>query len=113
MTQEEKLNAIRNRAGEYGETMDPLHLSLMMVMGYMNALQELNLITTPFELPEKGKIFLSICEEFDWLPSDQEIDMFLKELVPGDIHTEIYGLICLYRDKREELLKKVNTQKKG
>ena len=73
MTTEEKYKAITEKLKNKNIDFDPIHISSMVVIGYLNDLAKLGLIETEYKITEMGENVRAICEEFDWKPSDEEI----------------------------------------
>lgn len=109
MTNEEKLEAIRDRLPKemVDENFSPEFLSIMTIYNYLDRFHKEGLIISPSMVTPKGKIFASICEEFDWQPSNQIIAMFVNEQIDESEREAIADMLINFRDDREKFLKLV------
>jgi HD superfamily phosphodiesterase len=108
MTTKEKIKAIIERVPMLDNTDTSHQISVMVILGYLNTLSELGLIiNTSHDVTPVGKSVIAICEEFDWKPSDADIEMFINSLVKEDDRPAIGHFLRQYRDNRDELLEKI------
>jgi hypothetical protein len=103
MNKQEKLTAILERLKEKGASIDDGHISAMVIAGYLNDLGKLGLIESAFDLTDSGRMIRSVCEEFDWKPSDDEIKAFVMEMVEPKEQAPFMFMIRKWRDDREGL----------
>lgn len=111
MTDKQKFKAIVERLKADGWCDDPDYISIMMIIHYLDQLQEHGLVTCAFNMTEAGKRVASICEEFDWKPSDKDIAKFVNEMVENDSKDGFFYMIKRFRDDREKLLEEVKKFK--
>lgn len=106
MTREEQFKAIIERLGPSAANFQPFHLSVLVLIDYMDVLFQHGLLTTkPIDIEAPGKNALAVCYEMDWKPSDGEMASFCKELVePFQANAVLMSLIAL-RDDKENFLK--------
>lgn len=104
MTREEKFTAIIERLKEKGVDFDPSHISVMVIIGYMDDLAKKGLVESAFEFSDAGRRVRAICEEFDWKPDDNEIRSFVMEMVEQPERVPFAYMIRRYRDDRENFL---------
>lgn len=109
MTNKEKYKAILERIKETEKDFLPEAVSVMMIIGYLDKLQQMKLIESAFDVQEKGKSVMAICEEFDWKPSDKEVLDFVREFIPAPDQLAFAFLIKRYRDDREALIEEWKT----
>jgi hypothetical protein len=110
MTTQEKLKAIIARVPLDHDYTDE-HISMMVITSYVNDLANLGLIMAAYEVTPLGKSVVAVCEEFDWQPTDEHIDMFVNELVAPEDRRAFRHFIREYRDNREVLIKKIKKFK--
>ena len=104
MTKEEKLEAILERLKASGTDIDGGHISLMVIIGYLDDLTKKGLIESSWNMMPIGNSVRAICEEFDWKPDDDEIKAFVMEMVGPREQAAFMFMIKKYRDDREGLL---------
>lgn len=112
MTKEEKYKAIMERAPAIPKNYEPIHLSFMVITGYLDELVKEGLVVSAHSVTSKGKDAVCICEEFDWKPTDEEIDLYISEFVPIDSQAELSFFIKKYRDDKVKLIEKFKKFKK-
>lgn len=108
MTDEEKFKAIVARASLGGWADDPMIISVMVIVYYLDQLKTLGIIDSVFKLTDTGKRVASICEEFDWKPSDDDITKFVNEMVDEEFRPSMERMIRRYRDDKNSLIEDVN-----
>lgn len=111
MTNDEKLNAIVERAKVNGWNIDPSYISVMVIVSYLDKLRSENLIDTTFTITPMGEGVSAICEEFDYKPSNEDIFSFVHEMVDNEDHKTFCYLLMRFRDEREELLEQIKKNK--
>jgi len=113
MTKEEKFQAITEELGPDASQFQPIHLSVLILFGYMNTLFENGIIPEkPVEIHESGLNALKVCQKHKWQPSDLEIVRFCKDMVEeGSISTILLALREL-RDNPDEYLEKAKKHVK-
>lgn len=107
MTDKQKFEGIVERLKAEGWCDDPMFISIMVIIGYMNELQKLGLMDCPYALAESGRKIITTTEEFDWKPSDDDINRFASELVDGQDQSPIVFMLRRWRDNKEEFLDEV------
>lgn len=112
MTREQKFQAIIERLKEKGVDFDPTHISVMVIIGYLDDLAAKGLIESAFEFSDSGRSVRAICEEFDWKPDDNEIRSFVMEMVEQPDRVAFAYMIQRYRDDRENFLSEFEKFKK-
>lgn len=108
MTTSEKFNAIMERLKGLGEGFTPQHLSIIVINGYISVLTKKGVVTDgQYDVTQRGKDFIAICEEFEWEPSDQDIASYVKSMVTPSSQMAFATLLVRYRDDREVLFKDI------
>jgi hypothetical protein len=113
MTQEDKFKGILERLKEKGTDIDPKHVSAMVIIGYLDDLSKLGLIESAWNMQPSGLIVRSVCDEFEWTPSDEEIKEFVIEFVEAQERAPFAYMIKRYRDDREKFLAEFQEYKNG
>ena len=88
---------------------DPEYISTMVMLGYLDDLKSHGFITTAFEINPTGKTVQTVCEEFGWKPSNDEITKFAIEMVEPSECASFAYIITQYRDNRSALLRELKT----
>ena len=92
---------------EKGE-ITPMHLSIMMILCYLSDLDKMGVVKTPYPLTSVGENFRSVCEEFEWIPDNDEITQFVKEMIDDpELKAPFLHFITRYRDDKEGLQRDV------
>lgn len=105
MTKEEKFTEIINRLGEKAKDFKPIHLSIIVIMGYLTTLEENGFISGgEVKVTTSGNDALSLCNEFDWTPTDSEIASFCKDMVEVNEIETILMMLLKMRDDKKSLL---------
>lgn len=112
MTREEKFKGIIERLKEKDVDFDPIHVSAMVIIGYLDELQKLGLIESAFTINPSGKAVKDICEEFDWKPTDEEVKAFVIEMIDKQDRAAFTHIVRQYRDDREKFLAEFEEFKK-
>ena len=107
MTSEEKLSAIIGRVPVLDDTFTAEHISVMMITHYVSSLAKAGIVEGGYHMSPLGENVVAVCEEFDWKPTDEHLEMFLEEMVVEQTRPAFRHLIREYRDNREEFLAKV------
>ncbi len=114
MTEEEKLDAIYLRWPGEDKLKDPNYLSFTVITNYMNILMEHGIIHGEvFQISEKGKDFASVCNEFDWKPSDDMIASFVSQFIRKKDQIKIGRLLMTLRDDGDRFKKFLNILKQS
>ena len=111
MTDKKKFDAIVKRIRAEGWLDDPNYISVIVIVGYLDKLEEAGLVTNVFNLSPAGKKIISICEEFDWKPSDAEIQVFVNEMVESSSKSEFVFILKQFRDNYNGLTEKLKKYK--
>jgi len=113
MTNDEKFTAIVERLKAENWLDNEHMISVMIIISYLDKLQELGIVEYPFNLTPLGKNITAICEEFDWQPTDAQIQQFVSEMVDDDEEYQESFILTIreYRDNREKLLDKADRLK--
>jgi len=91
MTKKEKLKAINERLKDL--TLDNEHMVSVLLIGhYLDKMAKKGLVEAPYSFTDMGSRVASICEEFDWEVTDEEIQQFCEELVPPRTEKRFYLL---------------------
>jgi hypothetical protein len=112
MTQEDKFKGIIERLKEKGTDIDPKHVSAMVIIGYLDDLSKLGLIESAFTVNPSGHIVRSICDEFEWHPSDEEIKEFVISMVDEPERAPLAYMIHRYRDDLYKFIAELGDYKK-
>lgn len=109
MTREEKFNAINERLGQDLEFSEPIAISVCIITNYMIELEEEGIINgTEFveglqvSRSELGQKVHAICDEFDWIPEDEEIDMYCEQMVEKQHVDSLKEILKKFRDTKSE-----------
>ena len=100
----EKFDVIVERMKGEGYDFDPTHISVMVIIGYLNDIAKKGIIETAYNMTPLGRSAFAICEEFDWKPDDTDIIEFVKEIVGPKEQAAFVYLLKKYRDDREGLI---------
>jgi len=113
MTREEKFAAIVERVPILDGLTDS-ELAVFVIASYMDSLYKEGVISyVPVEITERGKMAVSLCEEFDFNPTDAELDFFITGLTcPADWDL-MKSILVQYRDDREAFLTKIRKFRDG
>lgn len=112
MTEQEKFKAIKERAPLLDDTITAQHVSFMLIVGYLNALYKEGMVTQgEYDVTPLGENIIAICEEFDWKPSDNDIETFIAGMIPLEDHSSFRYFLFQYRDNRMELMEKIKRFK--
>lgn len=107
MTKKQKFNAIVERIKAEGWCTDPLYISVMMIVNYLTELQKLGVVECAYETTPIGRNVSAICEEFEWAPSDEDINQFVTEMIEKEYRNLFTHVIKQYRDNKEEFIKSI------
>ena len=113
MTNEEKFHAIVERLKAEGWLENPQMISVMVIINYLDKLEEMGIISSAFNMSPKGKNISAVCEEFDWKPSDEDITRFCNEMVEGVDKAGFTFIVKRYRDDRDGLIEEIKKFKSG
>ena len=107
MTREEKFKAINERLVQSGlDELSEVDMSIRVVLGYTLEMRKGGFFSfDKIELDSKKKTELNILQEFEWQPSDLEIEMIMKMFF-FDAPKKYRYLFKHYRDNPEETLAK-------
>jgi hypothetical protein len=111
MTKEAKLTAILERLQSAGTDIDGAHISLMVIVGYLDDLTKAGVIESAWNMTPIGGAVRAVCEEFDWKPDDDDIKAFVMEMVAPKEQAPFMFMIKKYRDDREGLLEEFQKAK--
>ena len=112
MTREEKFQAILSRAKKYEEFITPDHISIVMITSYIDDLTKHGLIANRrFSLSGIGKDLTALCDEFDWQPTDTDINQFVEQMVDPQDQEKFSTYLFRYRDDRAGLLEDIKKKK--
>jgi hypothetical protein len=111
MNKEEKLSAILERLKSKGTDIDGNHISLMVIVGYLDDLTKEGIIESAWNMTPVGAAVRSVCDEFDWQPDDDDIKAFVMEMVDPKEQAPFMFMIKKYRDDREGLLEEFKQAK--
>lgn len=110
MTNEEKFKAIVERTRTEGWCNEPSFISIMMIADYLDRLNKCGVVECAFNVTEKGKQIVAICEEFEWKPSDEDILSFVTEMVDKEDQAAFAYLIKRYRDDKDKFIQEINDE---
>lgn len=111
MTTQEKLKAIIERVKILGEDYTSEYISVMVITSYLSDLSKRGLVMSGYTVTPFGENVVAVCEEFDWKPTDADIEMFVTEMVAAEDRSVIESFIRQYRDDRGSLLEKIKRFK--
>jgi len=116
MNTEEKVKAIRERVPTLGDEYTAEAISMMVIFGYLRILTDNGMVMPSHDLTPTGKAVVAVCEEFDWKPSNEDIELFVNDMVEEENRPAFRHFITQLRDNREGLLdslKKFNEKRKN
>jgi hypothetical protein len=98
MTRDEQFNGIVERLADPSTEFTPLHLSVMVIIGYLEKLQKLKIVESPFQINATGYHICDVCAEFAWIPTDSEIDDFVSHSMEPSVWNKFGELLRQYRN---------------
>ncbi len=107
MTEEEKFKGIVERVKGEDWCADRNYVSMMVIVSYLDQLQNEGLIECAFKMAPEGKRIADICEEFEWKPTDLDVRQFLDEMVEETERPAFGYMIKKFRDDREGLFEEI------
>ena len=115
MTNDEKFTAIVERLKAERWLVEENMISVMVIISYLDKLEKLKLVECAFNMTPLGKNISAICEEFDWQPTDAQVQQFVTEMVEddGESQAAMIYMVREYRDNREKLLDDIERFKSG
>ena len=112
MTKEDKLAAIVDRIHTKSIDINSKSLSALMLSGYVDALAKAGIFAHGLNVTSSGQDVISICEEFEWEPDDNDIIEFAKEVTnSAEDQPSLICLLKLYRNDRNKLMKEFADRK--
>ena len=105
MTKEEKLTAIIDRIHTKSIDINSKSISALMLSGYVDGLAKAGILAHGLDVTPGGKDVISICEEFEWEPDDNDIMAFAKEVTKSEEQPSLICVLKKYRDDRDKLMK--------
>jgi hypothetical protein len=107
MTNEEKFKAIVERSKTQGVMLEESMISIMVIICYMNELEQAGIMESGISVTRSGKDIYAICQEFDWKPSNEDIINFVTGM-PGMVEKHeqaaLVFILKKYRDDPNGLL---------
>ena len=113
MNTEEKFKAIMESMPAIPRDFTPLYLSFIVITGYLDELEKQGFIVSAHAVTDTGRSVIATCQEFDWTPTDIDIDMYVEAFVPPDSQGGIKFFLKEYRDNPDSLLEKLEKIKRG
>jgi hypothetical protein len=110
MTNEEKFKAIVERLKAEGWCSEPVFISIMMIVNYLDQLSQHGVVECAYNVTEIGKNVAAVCEEFDWKPTDEDILRFVTEMVDESDRAAFAYLIKRYRDDKNKFIKEIDDE---
>lgn len=105
MTREDKFKIIVNKLGDAAAEFKPIHLSVLILMGYMETMFKNGIIHEgPIETTEMGKRALALCDEYKWTPSNSEIVEFCQNMMDKSQLEAFVIMLQQMRDNQEKFL---------
>ena len=111
MTKKEKLEAITIRLKEINVDIDVNMISCLVISKYFSDFQKKDLIGGELVMSDSGLRVVSICEEFEFHPTDKEIKEYIDELVSSDDNNKLIEMLIDYRDNPVEFMEKIDNSK--
>jgi len=111
MTNDEKLKAIKERIPILDPSWGSEYISMMIITSYLDAMQKEGILETAHNITSMGKNVVAVCEEFDWKPTDEHVNMFINDMVEEQDKKAFRYFITQYRDNREQFLEKIKELK--
>jgi hypothetical protein len=115
MTNDEKFTAIVERLKAKEWMVEENMISVMVIISYLDKLEKMKLVECAFNMTPAGNNIAAICEEFDWRPTDAQIQQFVTEMVEddGESRVAMAYMVRMYRDNREKLIDEVERFRNG
>ena len=104
MTKSEKIAAILARLKKENTDIAEAHISAMVITGYLDDLSRAGIIESAYAMTPVGRSVRSICEEFDWKPTDEDLVAFVSQMVGPEERLGFLYMLKKYRDDRNGLL---------
>lgn len=101
----EKQEQILKQLKEEGIEFDVSYLSPIVISGYMNELKQHGIIDSDIVINSSGKKVIEACNKFGWIPTDEEIQSLVLELINGSDQPIFVYLLKRYRDDKDSLIK--------
>jgi hypothetical protein len=114
MTTDEKFDAIIDRLKSMGSDFTPKELSNIVLLGYIDLLIQRSILQRDggLKLSTIGKSAQAICDEFEWIPSDTDIDDFVDNSVQTSARPALKSFLSQCRDHREDFLETIDRLKR-
>jgi hypothetical protein len=112
MTTQKKIDAILERLKLENTDINTPHISMMVIIQYLVQLEKTGVIECGFAMTPLGSAVASVCEEFDWKPTDQDVFRFVNDMVEEKERLAFAFMIKRWRDDREKLLQEIKEAKK-
>jgi len=110
MTNEDKQNGIIERLKSENTEFDPMMLSALVITQYLSDFQELGILEGSVKIEESGKKVIDVINEFNWLPSDNDIESFVNGLVSFKDINGLIRMLKIYRDNPIEFVEKYKSK---
>jgi len=111
MTNDKKFKTIIERLKIEEANLEPIHISAMVITGYLDDLAKAGLIESAWTVTKSGENIRAVCEEFDWKPSDKDIFAFVSGMVEEKERAAFMLILKKYRDDRAGLLEEFKKSK--
>lgn len=112
MTKEEKRKAIIQRIPVLDDTFTDQHISFILILAYLEELAKMGIVGGgKIHLSNMGANAVAVCEEFDWKPTNEDIELFLSAQSEPECIEMLRFFITEYRDNRDKVVESVKTFK--
>jgi len=112
MTKREKLKEITSRLKEINVEIDTDMISCLVISKYCADFMKKNIIEGELIVSENGLKVVSLCEEFDWKPTNKEIKEYVDGLVSTEDNEKLIEMLIEYRDDSVGFMEKVDASSK-
>ena len=110
MTNAQKLKGLEERIKRENEEFDINAISCLLITKYFSDFQAMGIVDGDVSLSPSGLKIVNICNEFEWTPSDEEIEVYVKDLVHTDENSLIIEMMKYYRDNPNDFKNKYKEQ---
>jgi len=102
MNRQEKAQAIAERLGDKNYSI-PLLLSMIVIADCLLKLEKKGILEVAYGVSERGQNIAALCSEFEWQPTDKEIQFYCE--------TQMEGITAEEREKVFTIIKALFLKK--
>ena len=109
MSNEEKLKAIADRLSQLKVEIDSDMITCLVISNYFNEFQKKGLIDGELVMTPNGLTVVSVVNEFDLKPTNEEIKEYVDGLISSDNNEQLIKMLIEYRDNPIEFMEKIDS----